>query len=265
MNLTTYDHYGYALVALLGTWAAVVVVSKALVNPVWKDRLLTLRGVVPPFINIVGVLFGLTLAFIANDTWNAHDKATNAVYREADELRSLVVLSGSMPQPLRTEFRQRLSAYAQASAGEWAQLAQRQLSPRTEALSADLLLNVASAEVAGGVGSNVQAVMLKSVADVRQARDLRISLSQTHLNPLKWLGMAYLGFLCILSLAVVHVDNPRAAAAAIVLFSLSAAPTAAIVLIQGNPFQQPSFVSAQPILAAVALATVPPPVVGGAP
>ena len=251
MNLQTYDHYGYALVALLGTFAAAVAVLKFMAHPAFKPRVLLLRGVAPPFINIVGVLFGLTLAFIANDTWNAHDKATSSVYREADELRSLVVLSGPLPEPVRAEFRQKLGAYAQASAQEWEHLGRRQSNPQADALSASLLLRVGSTDVAQAVGGNVQALMVKAVTDIRQARDLRISLSQTHVNPLKWLGMAYLGLLCILSVAVVHVDNPRAAAAAIVLFALSAAPTAAIVLIQGNPFQQPSFVSAQPILAAV--------------
>lgn len=44
----------------------------------------SLEGVAPPFINIVGVLFALTLAFLANDTWSAHDRAMGAVYREAD-------------------------------------------------------------------------------------------------------------------------------------------------------------------------------------
>jgi len=38
---------------------------------------------------------------------------------------------------------------------------------------------------------------------------------------------------------------------AIMLFALAAAPTAAIVLVQGNPFQQPSSVSPAPILLAV--------------
>jgi hypothetical protein len=37
-----------------------------------------------------------------------------------------------------------------------------------------------------------------------------------------------------------------------VLFALAAAPTAAIVLIQGNPFQQPTDVTPAPIKAAVA-------------
>ncbi len=46
-----------------------------------------------------------------------------------------------------------------------------------------------------------------------------------------------------------HLERPRAAFAAVLLFALAAAPTAAIVLIQGNPFQQPSSVTAAPITA----------------
>ncbi|MBE0586738.1 MAG: hypothetical protein IH617_01690, partial [Hydrogenophaga sp.] len=42
-------------------------------------------------------------------------------------------------------------------------------------------------------------------------------------------------------------EHQRAAATAIVLFAVAAAPTAAIVLMQGNPFQSPSFVSPAPI------------------
>ena len=77
-------------------------------------------------------------------------------------------------------------------------------------------------------------------------------MSQTHVNPLKWLGMGFLGFLTLLSIAVVHVDKPRAALVAVSLFALAAAPTAAIVLIQGNPFEQPTVVSPAPIAAVLA-------------
>ena len=88
-------------------------------------------------------------------------------------------------------------------------------------------------------------------AEINTQRDLRIGLSQTHVNPLKWLGMAFLGLITLLSLAVVHIDRPRAAFGAMVLFALAAAPTAAIVLLQGNPFEHLALVSAAPIVAAV--------------
>ena len=251
MSLTTYDHYGYAAVALLGTFGAVWLVVRALTHPRWQARLRVWHGVVPPFINIVGVLFGLTLAFIANDSWNAHDKATSAVYRESGELRSLGVLTGMLPEPSRSELRQALQAYAVAAADEWRHLARRESSPEADARSARLLLQVASPDLGTALGSSLHAQMLRSVAELRQLRELRISLSQTHLNPLKWLGMAFLGLMCVLSVAVVHVDHPKAAAAALWLFALSAAPTSAIVLVQGNPFQPPSFVSAQPLIQAL--------------
>jgi hypothetical protein len=244
MGLSPYDHYGYAAVAMLGTLLAVVAIM-------WLIKASPWHGVAPPFINILGVLFGLTLAFIANDTWSAHDKATAAVYHEADALRSLVVLGGQLDEPLREPFLAAVQRYAQASAQEWSSLALRRASPQADQ-QAKLLLRVSlDKRMEASLGHNAHALLLANVADIRHDRDQRIGLSQMHINPLKWVGMAFLGLLTLLSIAVVHVDNPKAACVAISLFALASAPTAAIVLVQGNPFQQPSFVSPAPIVAAV--------------
>lgn len=247
----TYDHYAYALVAIVGTFGTVAAIAWTMVRPAWAGRLASLRGVAPPFINIIGVLFALTLAFIANDTWSAHDQATRAVYREADALSSLLVLASRLDEPQRADLRQAIDRYALSNAEEWKLLAQRQASPRTEAHANELLLAVSAREVDRSAGANVQRMMLDQAARLRDNRNLRIGLSQMHVNPLKWLGMAFLGLITLLSVAVVHADNARAGIAALMLFALSSAPTAAIVLIQGNPFQHPSFVTPAPILAAV--------------
>ena len=53
----------------------------------------------------------------------------------------------------------------------------------------------------------------------------------------------------LLSVAVVHIERPRALLAAVVLFAFGAAPTAAIVLIQGNPFLAPVGVTSAPLQA----------------
>lgn len=251
MNVNTYDHYGYALVALVGTAMAVALIVWLIRHSPWKSRLRELRGVAPPFINILGVLFGLTLAFIANDTWSAHDKATGAVYREADALRSLMLLGGQLEEPLRSDLRATLGRYAQASSDEWASLAQRRSSAHADEQAKALLLALTDRRIAEQLGPVVHGLMLTQVSDIRHDRDLRIALSQMHVNPLKWLGMAFLGLLTLFSIAMVHIENPRAAYVSIALFALSAAPTAAIVLVQGNPFLQPSFVSPAPILAAL--------------
>jgi hypothetical protein len=250
-NWHTYDHYGYALFAVLGTFAAVSLIHWGMQRSPWVQWVRSLHGVAPPFINIIGVLFGLTLAFLANDTWNAHDRAMNAVYKEADALRSLITLSTHLDEPLQSSVHEALADYAQANAAEWPLLAQRRISPDVNAKGDALLGLLSSIQLAQATGGNVQALMLSKAMDIRDERNLRIGLSQTHINPLKWLGMAFLGFLTLISIAVVHSENARAAFVAIMLFALAAAPTAAIVLVQGNPFQQPSSVSPAPILLAV--------------
>ena len=247
-----YDHYGYAAIAVLGTLAAVAAVPWLLERSRWAAWTRSLGGVVPPFINIIGVLFGLTLAFLANDTWSAHDRALKSVYREADALHGLMTLSRTLPDDLGGRLRDALGRYARASADEWPLLARRTRSPAVNAHADRLLVLLASREIAQAAGDNVQALMLRKATEIRDEHDQRVALSQTHVNPLKWLGMAFLGLLTLVSVAVVHVDKPRAALVSVTLFALAATPTAAIVLIQGNPFQPPSDVRPAPILAAAA-------------
>ncbi|ENO91936.1 hypothetical protein C667_22279, partial [Thauera phenylacetica B4P] len=141
------------------------------------------------------------------------------------------------------------AGYARASAAEWTELARRREAPEVLARADALLALLAAPAVADAAGTNVQALLLRKASDIRADHDLRVALSQTHVNPLKWLGMAFLGFLTLVSVAMAHLERPRAAFAAVLLFALAAAPTAAIVLIQGNPFQQPSSVTAAPIAA----------------
>ncbi|MFO7639695.1 MAG: hypothetical protein R6X17_00050 [Candidatus Competibacteraceae bacterium] len=251
-NWQIYDHYGYALIAVIGTLAVAVAIQWLIQGSRWAPWTRSLQGVAPPFINIIGVLFALTLAFLANDTWDAHDRAMKAVYQEANALHGIATLSAQLPEPLSGLLRETLAAYAVASAGEWPFLARRAASPEVVDRADALLRLLASREVRQAAGGHVQALLLGKANEIRDQRDQRIALSRTHVNPLKWMGMAFLGLLTLLSVAVVHVDRPRAALVAIVLFALAAAPTAAIVLIQGNPFQPPTAVTPAPIEAAVA-------------
>ncbi len=245
-----YDHYAYAFFAVAGTAFAVGAIGWLMARSRWAPWIATLKGVVPPFINIIGVLFGLTLAFLANDTWSAHDRAMDAVFKEADALRRIDVLADLLAEPQRGRSRDALRRYAQSAAAEWPLLAQRQSSAQV-GQNADQLLRLMASPDTAAAGANVQSLLLQQASALRDERDRRIALSQTHVNPLKWLGMAFLGFLTLLSVAVVHAEQPRAAFISVLLFALAAAPTAAIVLIQGNPFQQPSAVSPAPLLAAI--------------
>lgn len=240
-----WDHWGLAGLALIGTFVASAVLIGRLRDPEHGARLRAYAGVAPPFVNIVGVLFALTLAFLGNDTWNAHDRALDAVTREADGLRSVLALSHGLDDARRDEIGGAVRAYAASAATtEWPLLARRRAAPETGIALDRLLALVADRDLGERLGSAVHARLLEEVVVVREARAHRVALSRTHVNPLKWLGMAFLGFVTMLTVAIIHVETPRAAFAAIVLFAAAAAPTAAIVLMQGNPFQQPTSVTA---------------------
>ena len=204
----------------------------------------------PNFLSVMGVLFALNLAFLANDTWSAHDRARHAVFQEAGSLQTILALADQLPDALRSKVDQAVRSYARLTVtDDWPMLALRQSSPAAVNDLKTLLVLLSSDEMASAVNSSVQSLMLQQFVQVRSMRDLRIALSHTHVNPLKWLGMAFLGFLTMISIAMVHVDRSRAELLAILLFAAAAAPTAAIILVHGNPFQQPAAVPPAPIAA----------------
>ena len=256
-GLQAYDHYFYAAAVLVGTGLAALAVLAALGGRRTGGALRRFAGVAPPFINVVGVLFGLTLAFLANDTWSAYDRAMAAVNAEADGLRSLVVIARHAPEPQARAVTGAVSDYARAAVDEWPLLAHRQASARADAAADALLSTLSSQAVVQASPGPLAEAQIRLALSIRDARQMRLALSQTHVNPIKWMGMAFLGFITLISVAVVHVDAPRAAAASVVLFSLASAPTAVLVLIHGNPFQPPAAVSPAPILQAFGPAAPP--------
>lgn len=238
----TFDHYAYGAIAVLGTAGAIALLAWAMTLPAWAALVPAMARIAPPFLNILGVLFGLTLAFLANDTWSAHAEARGAVLREADAIRGLEVLlaaSGTAGADLRRAVR----GYSQAAAGEWRALARCETSTEATGAADELLRAFAAFEAAGAAEAVTRKALLDYVTEIRANRSVRVRLSRTHINPLKWLSMAFLGFLTLLSIAVVQAGNAETALIAMSLFGLAAAPTAAIVLIHGNPFQPPYAVS----------------------
>ncbi|MEI6557066.1 MAG: hypothetical protein WCO00_01565 [Rhodospirillaceae bacterium] len=250
IDLGPFDHYLLAVLGLVGTVAAAAVMVWLAHHSRHAEWLHTYRGVAPNFLSVVGVLFALNLVFLANDTWHAHDHALDAVYKEAGALRSIVALANQLPAPVRDRVASSVRSYARyAVEAEWPLLAERRSSAEAAAELDRLLGLLASPEVGKTLDSSVHSLILQQAVQVRTMRDLRVALSQTHVNPLKWLGMAFLGLLMMVSIVMVHVDQAKAELLAVLLFAAAAGPTAAIVLVQGNPFQQPTAVTAAPIAA----------------
>jgi hypothetical protein len=247
-NLGAYDQYYLAAVVLLGTYGAAFFLLWLSQSSRYAEFIKTFHGIAQNFLTVINVIFALNLAFLANDTWDARDRALDAVYRETGSLNNLLDLARNVPEPVGSNVTRAVDDYARLTvATEWPRLARRESSEQVSDQLDALLTLVSTADVTSAVNASVAAQLLQQAIDVRDTRDLRIALSQTHVNPLKWLGMAFLGFLTLISIAMVHVDQRRAQLLAVLLFATAAAPSAAIILIHGNPFQTPFAVSSAPI------------------
>ena len=248
VDLRAYDYYLFASLAVvgspLGAWFVIWLSRRSRFSALIDS----FRCVAPNFLSVIGVMFSLNLVFLANDTWHASDRALDAVYQEADSLSAILVLARQLPEPIRLKVAATVRDYAKTTvAADWPALARGRSSPEAAAQLDALLVLLSVPEVSERLNQSVYSQMLHEALQVRAARNVRKRLSNTHVNPLKWMAMALLGFLMMTSIVVVHVDARRPELMAIAIFVAAAVPTAVIVLIEGNPFQAPSVVSAEPI------------------
>ncbi len=135
--------------AVTGTALAILVLGWMVASPAWDALLRDLTGLAPPFMNVVGVLFGLTLAFLSNDTWTAHDRARSAVLREADAIRGLDILATALPRASRAPISAALAAYAAESAAEWPTLSRGETETAAGAAADRLSERCRHAEIGG--------------------------------------------------------------------------------------------------------------------
>ena len=128
--------------------------------------------------------------------------STSCGFSGAGSLQNILALAEHLSDPSQSKVDQAVRNYAHlVVTAEWPMLAVRQNSPATaDGLNA-LLVLLSSDEVASTLNTSVQSLMLQQAVQARSMRDLRIALSHTHVNPLKWLGMAFLGFLTMISIA----------------------------------------------------------------
>src|SRR5262249_18458891 len=74
---------------------------------------------------ILGVLFGLFVAFTAAQVWTDNEKARAEIDREASALRNVVILASAFPKESEVQLRELMRRYiADAANQEWPMMAQ---------------------------------------------------------------------------------------------------------------------------------------------
>ncbi|MBM0206917.1 DUF4239 domain-containing protein [Micromonospora sp. STR1s_5] len=122
---------------------------------------------------------------------------------------------------------------------EWPLLRDGKSSPKAAEGLRSLLRELSDPKISAEAGQVAHAALLEQSMRVRSARSDRLLLSEQHSDHPKWWTVLLLACITQVALALVHLDKPRAQAAAIGVFSLAATVAIGLVAIKERPFDGP--------------------------
>jgi hypothetical protein len=212
----------------------------------WSRPIQSFKGVVAPFFGSTAVIFGLLIAFLANDIWHRNEQAERIVFIESDTLialHSLSAASGGDNKDLRAAIHDYAKAVIE---DEWPRMSVQERSDRADAALNALLRQVALH--GNAKDASVQRTLLEMALKIRAAHEDRIALGNDRTVATKWAAVLLLAFITQISIAVVHLEKPRPQAAALLIFTAAAVMLLGLLAIHESPYEPPVFVPPGPIL-----------------
>jgi hypothetical protein len=204
------------------------------------------RGVVAPFVAAVVAIFGILIGFLASDIWDRNRRAAVAVRTEAASLVSLHALSSALGSP-HFAIDRAIRAYTAAVLNkEWPRMQDGEASAEAEEAQDNLLRVVAQSDFTAG-HEGLGRLLLESALKVREARNDRLAFSSDFGEGPKWACVLLMALLGQISVATVHLNEARAQAAAMVIFTTSIILVIGLLASHEAPFQPPLGVSPDPI------------------
>lgn len=226
-------------VLVLGT---TYIVAAALYVVVTKlasgDRARAFKAISPGILPPLAIVFALLVGFLAAQVWNESDRAGTAVNREASALRAVVLLAAAFPGEPEARLRTLIRDYIEdAVSKEWPAMARRNATltialPRlAEALR--LALSLTPEREGQVVAQREMAVALQSALDARRQR---IILSRSSINWVKWTVLLVQAGLTLLTIAMIHSENPSANRIIMSIFATGVGVAVLLIAAHSRPF-----------------------------
>ena len=177
-----------------------------------------LATVEPPFMGVMGVLFSLNLVFVCNEVWQSRETAKLAMLRESEALFNIASIAANIPGRGGIPLMEAAREYAEAAiafdfprGGAPAEGAAPTSLTRSSLPAIDQLTRVIlDVAVLEKMHAAVRSQLLSQLETVRDKRLERLVLTEIAPNKVKWLLLVFLGFVTLLSIALVHITNARA-------------------------------------------------------
>src|SRR5262245_11393913 len=225
-----------AILIFGGTFLSAAVILLVVHSLAVGDRARAFKAVSPGLLPPLGIMFRLLVAFVAAQAWGDQDRAHTEVNREASALRAVVILSESFPGEaahLRGLIRQHIH---EAQTAEWPAMASRRATITIPASLAQAMKTTLALPVQGEGQAAAQRAIVASLENALDARRQRILISQSEVNPVKWMSLILQAICMLTAIAMVHVDNRTTAAIAMGLFSTAIAACLVLITAHARPF-----------------------------
>lgn len=214
------------------------------------ERAKSFKAISPGMLPVLGILFGLFVAFTAAQVWSDNDRAGAAVSREASALRAAVLLAAGLPAEQEARLRGLVRGYVEQTVkAEWPDMARQAASLKASPPAlAEALQLVVGMTPQGPGQQTAQREIIAALQSALDARRQRIIVSQAEVNPVKWWCL-YLQAICeLLVIAAVHCDNRLASAIAMGLFATGVAASVLLIAAHDRPFTGQISISPEPLL-----------------
>lgn len=235
--------FGFTYLVAAAIFAGIALVATG-------ERAKSLKAISPGMLPVLGIIFGLFVAFTAAQVWGDSDRASAAVSREASALRSAVLLAGGLPAEQETKLRGLVRDYVgQAVAVEWPMMAHQEASLKvTPPALADALQFVITMTPQGTGQANVQRELIAALEQALDARRQRIIVSLAAVNPVKWWCLYLQAACALLVIGLVHCDNRLGSAIAMGLFATGVATSVLLIAAHDRPFAGQISIQPEPLL-----------------
>ena len=227
-----------AITILSAIYLATAVLYIAVTKLSLGERARAFKAVSPGMLPPLAIVFALLVGFLAAQAWNDGDRAHTAVNREASALRAVVLLGAGLPGETDARLRELIRTHIQHTVTEeWPAMGRHSatLSLAPAPLAEALRLSLAIAP-----SDNGQAAAQRGVIDALQsaldARRQRIILSASSVNWVKWMVLLVQAALTLLTVALIHSDNPVTCRIILTIFATSVGMAIVLIAAHSRPF-----------------------------
>jgi hypothetical protein len=150
---------------------------------------------------------------LGNDVWLNHRINIDAVRQEGRMLINFSEIVLASPGVDGKKIILAEKQYVESAINvEWPLLAQRKDSPQTRQAFSNLLKETLNVAVDKNVPYAIQAELVKSIDALTNARTNRIQVREGYPESTRWICVMLLGFMSLVAVASVHLDQPKALA-----------------------------------------------------